>query len=162
MRFSLPALASLAGLFAFATCATAAGIPEVCCISSPASASDPCSSSAATRSLPRAAAAGCSCYAPDLANCFVTCCAVGFARTTRRDEVGGFINTKQLKELNSVLVGIGNAKESDAFQRSRARSQEKGPVDTWKIIGIEIPREAAAFPESTALSCDLLNSWENG
>ncbi|KAJ7111465.1 hypothetical protein C8R44DRAFT_799543, partial [Mycena epipterygia] len=75
MRFSLPTLASLAGLFAFATHATAAGIPEVCCISTPGSVTDPCSSSAATRSLPRAAA-GCSCFAPDLAGCFVTCCAV--------------------------------------------------------------------------------------
>ncbi|KAF7349012.1 hypothetical protein MVEN_01422300 [Mycena venus] len=73
MRFSLPALTGLAGLFAFATLATAAGIPEVCCISTPASASDPCSSGAAKRSLPRAAA-GCSCFAPDLASCFVTCC----------------------------------------------------------------------------------------
>ncbi|KAJ7882530.1 hypothetical protein B0H14DRAFT_2565224 [Mycena olivaceomarginata] len=108
MRFSLHALASLAGLFAFATHATATGIPEVCCISTPGSASDPCSSSAARRSLPRAAA-GCSCFAPDLAGCFVTCCApgnfcvgdaivlrltyMGFARTT---EVGGFKNTSKM------------------------------------------------------------------
>ncbi|KAJ7827394.1 hypothetical protein B0H13DRAFT_1917665 [Mycena leptocephala] len=130
MRFTLPALASLAGLLTFATHATAAGIPEVCCISTPGSASDPCSSSAAKRSLPRVA--GCSCFAPDLAGCFVTCCAVGRARVAHFGKTVDYVNTgKRANFFSEDNLGDTVVREGKMNQLVPRATEFLSTIDKW-------------------------------